>query len=249
MESSTNRAASVRRTSLAARSSKSRASLRAGANLARNRSTSPNSRKPVSRATGTVRSPAFSACRPSEGPSPRASGRLDEAVDHPLAAAGLERDLELVAFLVDDLAVAELVVEHAHADREVGARLGGEARGAAAGLLQSFRGLVVARGQRTLPARTARLAAFGPSRADVGERIVLLGPVGAPQRGAAGQRGFHLDVVGGELGDEPRGDRAGPLAVDAPVGSVEDRAAAPGAGDRDVSQPAFLLERSEAAFV
>ena len=43
--------------------------------------------------------------------------------------------------------------------------------------------------------------------------------------------------------------RAGPLAVDAAVGGVEDRRAAPGAGDRDVGEAAFLLEAGEAAFV
>lgn len=41
----------------------------------------------------------------------------------------LELDLELVAFLGDDLSVAELAVEHALAEREVGAALVAEADG------------------------------------------------------------------------------------------------------------------------
>src|SRR5690606_20515315 len=190
-------AASASPTSRAARAAsapRNRASARAGANLARNRATSPRSRKPMSRATGTARSRASSACRLSEPGFPHcpASDGPDETVDHPLAATGLEFDLELVAFLIDDLAVAELVVEHAYADREVAARLGGEARGAAAGLLQPLGSLVVAGRKRALPAGTARSAAVGPSGADVGERVVLFRPVGPPQRGATGHRDFRL---------------------------------------------------------
>src|SRR5690606_31796473 len=52
------------------------------------------------------------------------SGWRDEAVDHPLSAARLELDLELVAFLAHHIAVAELVMEHARADRDIGTRLG-----------------------------------------------------------------------------------------------------------------------------
>ena len=43
--------------------------------------------------------------------------------------------------------------------------------------------------------------------------------------------------------------RAGPLAVDAAVGGVDDGGAAASAGDRDVGEAAFLLEAGEAAFV
>ena len=46
--------------------------------------------------------------------------RADEAVEHLLAAGVLEVDLELVAFDRGDGAVAELAVEHALAEREVG---------------------------------------------------------------------------------------------------------------------------------
>ena len=53
----------------------------------------------------------------------------------------------------------------------------------------------------------------------------------------------------GQLGEEAAGDRAGPLAVDAAVGGVEDGAAAPRAGDRDIGEAALLLEAGEAAFV
>ena len=53
----------------------------------------------------------------------------------------------------------------------------------------------------------------------------------------------------GQLGDEAAGDAAGPLAVDAAVGGVEDGRLAPRAGDRDIGEAAFLLEAGEAAFV
>ena len=43
--------------------------------------------------------------------------------------------------------------------------------------------------------------------------------------------------------------RAGPLAVDAAVGGMDDRRPAAGAGDCDVGKAAFLLEAGEAAFV
>src|SRR5207253_2688324 len=124
---------------------------------------------------------AFRTVSGRSGAGSAASGRLDEAVDHPLAAARLELDLELVAFLADDLAVAELVVEHPCADGDVGARLGGEAGRAAARLGEAPGRGVVAGAQRTLPAGPARLAALGPHAADVRERILLFGPVRAPQ--------------------------------------------------------------------
>ncbi len=49
---------------------------------------------------------------------------LDEAVHHALLAGLVERDGKLVAVDGDDIAVAELQVEHAVADREVGDRAG-----------------------------------------------------------------------------------------------------------------------------
>ena len=83
----------------------------------------------------------------------------------------------------------------------------------------------------------------------MGERVGALGPLRAPQALAAGHRRFFLDMRLRQLGDEAAGERAGPLAVDAAVGGVEDGRAAPGAGDRDVGEAAFLLEAGEAAFV
>src|SRR6476469_6503428 len=46
-----------------------------------------------------------------------------KAIQHLLQPRMLELDLELVAFLRDDLPVAELAVEHALAEGEVGAAL------------------------------------------------------------------------------------------------------------------------------
>jgi hypothetical protein len=56
-------------------------------------------------------------------------------------------------------------------------------------------------------------------------------------------------MVVGKLGDEAAGKAAGPLAVDAAVGGVEDGRAAAGAGDRDIGEAALLLEAREAALV
>src|SRR6185369_16763327 len=58
------------------------------------------------------------------------SSWFDEAVNHPLASGAFEVDFKLVAFLRGDGAIAELVVEHPRADRDVAAGFGGEARGA-----------------------------------------------------------------------------------------------------------------------
>jgi hypothetical protein len=62
----------------------------------------------------------------------RAMPRVDEAVEHLLAAGLLELDLQLVAFDRGDGAVAELAVEHALAEREVVAALVAEADGGGA---------------------------------------------------------------------------------------------------------------------
>src|SRR4051812_28053272 len=53
----------------------------------------------------------------------RRSAQCDEAVHHPLAARCLEIDLQLVALDLGDLAIAELLVEYALADRKVAAPL------------------------------------------------------------------------------------------------------------------------------
>src|SRR3546814_7009586 len=65
---------------------------------------------------------------------PPVSGQPDEAVEDALGARLLEFDLQLVAVDVEDRAIAEFLVEDAHADREVGAwlradRCGGGALG------------------------------------------------------------------------------------------------------------------------
>src|SRR5690606_28240411 len=122
------------------------------------------------------------------GRSPQRKQRLGgrhEAVDDALAAALLELDLELGPFLVDDLPISELLVEHARADCDVGARFGREAGGAAAGLRQALGDGVVAGRKGALPSGAARLAAVGSRGADVSERVFLLLPVGAPERCAA----------------------------------------------------------------
>ena len=57
------------------------------------------------------------------------SRRTHKAIQHLLQPRMLEEDLELVAFLRDDLAVAELAVEHALAELKVGAALVAEGDG------------------------------------------------------------------------------------------------------------------------
>ena len=57
------------------------------------------------------------------------SRRTDKTIQHLLQPRMLELDLELVAFLRDDLAVAELAVEHALAELQVGAALVAEGDG------------------------------------------------------------------------------------------------------------------------
>ena len=57
------------------------------------------------------------------------------------------------------------------------------------------------------------------------------------------------DMLVGQFADEAGRDRAGPLAVDAAVGGVEDGTFRLGAGDRDIGEAAFLLEAGVAALV
>ena len=83
----------------------------------------------------------------------------------------------------------------------------------------------------------------------MGERVAVLAPVRAPQAFAAAHAAFLIDMVLGQFADEARGDRAVPLAVDPPVGGVEDRAFLAGAGDRDIGEAAFFLEAGYAALV
>ena len=64
----------------------------------------------------------------------------------------------------------------------------------------------------------------------------------APQAFAAAHGGLAVGVRFGEFGDEPARDAAGPLAVDATVGGVDDRRFGAGASNRDIGQAAFFLE-------
>ena len=178
----------------------------------------------------------------------RRSARADEAVEHLLAAGVLEVDLELVAFDRGDGAVAELAVEDALAEREVVAALVAEADardGAAPRSRAAAGGGSKERAARgALPAGAARIAA-----GDVGEGVGALGPLARHRLSPPVIVVSSLDVRLGQLGEEARGDRAGPLAVDAAVGGVEDGASAARAGDRDIGEAALLLEAGEAAFV
>src|SRR3546814_17123745 len=80
---------------------------------------------------------------------------------------------------------------------------------------------------RSLPAGAASRAAL-----DIGEGIGAFGPVGAPERGAAGHAALLLHMFGRQFPDEARGDGTGPLAIDAPVGGVQDDAGFPRPRDR-----------------
>src|SRR3990167_1311548 len=99
-----------------------------------------------------------------------------EAVDHTLGSAGLKRDFELVAFLVGDRAIAELLVEHARANRDVAARLGSKAGGAAAGFLNAGRARFISGGERPLPAGPARSRTLGPRPRHTRKRGFALAP-------------------------------------------------------------------------
>ena len=81
------------------------------------------------------------------------------------------------------------------------------------------------------------------------EGVGAFRPLRAPQALAAGHRGFFLDVRLGQFGEETARDGAGPLAVDAAVGGMEDGCAAASAGDRHIGETALLLEAGETAFV
>ena len=76
----------------------------------------------------------------------------------------------------------------------------------------------------------------------LGEGVGALRPLGAPKALAAGHRRLFLDVGLWKLGEEAARDRAGPLAVDAAVGGVEDSTSTPGAGNRHIGEAALLLQ-------
>ena len=93
------------------------------------------------------------------------------------------------------------------------------------------------------------MGAVGAVTRDVGEGIVLLAPVCAPQAGPAGQRGFLINMFAGQFFDKAAGDRTDPLAIDAAIGGVQDDAAPPRPGDRDIGEAAFFFEAGQPAFV
>src|SRR5258705_12862516 len=138
----------------------------------------------------------------------------------------LEVDFELVALDRRDRAIAELAVEHALTEREVVTALVAEADGRRARFNDALRLGIVGGVAGTLPAGAARGAS------NVGEGIRALRPLCAPQALAAGHGRFFFDVRLGELGDEARRDRAGPLAVDAAVIGAEKFAHPPRLGCR-----------------
>src|SRR5689334_4271992 len=100
-----------------------------------------------------------------------------------------EVDLELVAFDDGDRAVAELAVEHALAEREIGAALVAEADRRGSRFDGPRRLRIVADAACALPAGAA-----GRPR-DMGERIGAFRPLRAPQALAAGHRGLFLDML------------------------------------------------------
>jgi hypothetical protein len=109
-------------------------------------------------------------------------------------------------------------------------------------------GIIALRGG-ALPAGAARHRARGLGAGDIGEGIGMFGPLRPPQRRAARQRRFLLDVRIGQFGDEARSGSSWSTGRRCAVGGVEDRAAPPRAGDRDIGEAAFFLEAGEAAFV
>src|SRR5690349_7341700 len=113
------------------------------------------------------------------GLGPVKSRRADEAVEDLLAAAVLEVDFELVTLDRRDGAVAELAVEHALAEGEVGAALVAEADGRGS----CFQGWLVGPQACPLPARAGARVALSPPGRGVELTCCAL-PAGAPGRGA-----------------------------------------------------------------
>src|SRR4029079_14741414 len=138
-----------------------------------------------------------------------------------------------VAFDGLDPAVAELAVEHALPELKVGAALIAQGYGGSA-CFNDARGFwidIAARG--ALPAGPPCACAHRLGRAEMGERIGALRPLGTPKAFASGHGGRLFDVRLGKLRKEAARNRARPLAVNAAIGGVDDRCPAPCAGDRD----------------
>src|SRR5579864_2786073 len=167
----------------------------------------------------------------------RLSRPLDKTVDHLLLAGFVEGDGELVAVDLDDMAVAEFLVEHAIVQRKFRHRAGGFGDQLA---LDRHRGPLVARKARAelaLPAGEGRgiLVEAAPGLAAPAAAAVGLRALPARRR-IAGTKGFHivearrgvaaaparaalrfgdLDACRRQLVEEARGDRGRPGAVDA----------------------------------
>src|SRR5690349_5894162 len=72
-------------------------------------------------------------------------------------------------------------------------------------------------------------------------------PIGAPiSARLEAEFGDYFDMLGWQLVDKARADRIDPLAVDPAVGRERDMGPVTGAGQPDISEPAFLLERGDA---
>ncbi len=140
-------------------------------------------------------------------------------------------------------------MEDSGAVSDVAAGLGREAGGAAARFGYTLGRRIVFRRQGTLPSGAARARAIRAVGGHVSEGVVGLAPGRAPERGTTGHGSFALHVFFGQFLDKAAGYRTGPLAIDAAVCGVKDRAAALGARDRDIGEAALFLEAGQPAFV
>src|SRR6185437_12305891 len=147
----------------------------------------------------------------------RLSGFFDKAVHHHLVAGLVEGDRELAVLGRSHRAIAEFLVEDP-VTRGEGAG-GGRAR-------------------RLEPRR------FGMPAEEAGAVRPSLGEAGRARMKAG--LGNGLDMLGGQLGDEARGQRALPLAVDAAIGCVGDEGTEPRARQPDIGEPPLLLQPFDA---
>src|SRR5207302_1464662 len=157
------------------------------------------------------------------------SGRLDEAVEHLLRPGLLEFYVQLVPVDRYDTAVAELLVEHALADREVG--------------LVALDGAAVVHGL-VAPARAGAAhagdaeALVVEARGLVAQAAVVAGRVGGVEAGVArlGQ------PVGRQLAQEARRDGGLPLVEHAAIGGERDIGPLARPRQADIGQPSLLLQ-------
>ena len=118
----------------------------------------------------------------------RLVGHLYEAVEYALAAGFLKFDFQLIAFLLGNRAVTELLMKHARANGEVGARFGGKAGGAARAFGDAARFGIEFLPGCPLPTGTACNGTGRLGASDIGEGIGMFGPLRTPERRTAGQR-------------------------------------------------------------